>query len=125
MREQTIVAFLTGDATAESLNNEALKSIVHHDARVSSIDVVDMDRPFTLSWADILKLCDAGIDGTMSVNALNAIAFALIATDKFARDGDDLISEVLHDRSAQPARAIALAAASAGRTPRLASHWSR
>jgi hypothetical protein len=60
MREQAIVAFLTGDATGEFLTNEALKSIVHHDAVVSSIHAVDMDRPFTLSRADILKLCDEG-----------------------------------------------------------------
>jgi hypothetical protein len=100
MREATIVAFLKGDVTAEFLNNEALKSIEHHDAVASSIHVIDMDQPFTLSRTDIIKLCNAGIDETLSADALNAIAFSLIATDQFDWDGDDLISEVLHDWSA-------------------------
>jgi hypothetical protein len=99
MREETIATFVTGDLDAEVLNSEALESIAHYDAVRTAIAVTDLDTEFVLSRDHVIRLCDAAIQGKLSGAALNAVAFALIATDHFAWD-DDIIAEVLNDWSA-------------------------
>jgi len=99
MREQTIAAFLTGETDAEVLNSEALQSIAHYDHIRTAIAIIDMDRPFIISRDHVIKLCDAAIEGRLSESALNAVAFALVATDHFEWE-DDTIAEVLYDWSA-------------------------
>lgn len=99
MREETIAAFLVGQMDAAPLNSEALQSIRRHDEVRTAIAITDMHRPFALSRVHVIRLCDAAIEGSIEEDALNAIAFALIATDHFEWE-DDIIAEVLADWSA-------------------------
>jgi len=99
MREETIKGFFVGDVDPELLNAEALQAIVQHDDICSSVAITDMNNSFGITRNSVIRLCDAGMSGKLSASALNAIAFALIASDRFEWN-DDIISEVIFDWSA-------------------------
>ncbi len=46
-----------------------------------------------------MLLCEAVLCGQLPAEELSTIGFALIASDKFIWDGDDLIGDVIHDWS--------------------------
>jgi len=74
----------------------------HVDAagvRLSKHRITDMDEQFTVTPAHLIALVDATIAGELSLEALDAIAFCLVASDRFDWDADvppaDRIPEAL------------------------------
>jgi hypothetical protein len=98
MREDTLRRFFLGETPAAVLSDEVLRSIKHVDEITSEIAVKDMADEFNLTREHLIALCDATIATELDTEALIAIAFALLATDRFAWE-DDVMSEVLYDWS--------------------------
>lgn len=57
-----------------------------------------MDLDFDLTRENLVALCDAAIDSDIDGESVSAIAFAILASDRFIWE-DDVISEVLNDWS--------------------------
>ncbi len=99
MREDTIAKLCVRELDAHTLDAETFAAVEKRDAIVSRIHIRDMEQSFPLKREHILRLCEAGITGTISPSSLTTIAFALLASDRFEWD-DEIISEVLYDWSA-------------------------
>ncbi len=59
-----------------------------------------MDRDFTVTRDHMRQLLTAALAGKLNEAELNAIAFTLIASDRFEFNEDEVVIEVLHDWSA-------------------------
>ena len=101
LREDTLLRYFLGEAPVSRLADEASRSLTHINDLESHIAIEDMEEFFKLTRDNILALCDAGISGHLSAQALNTIAFTLLASDRFELNGDDEpMCEILHDWSA-------------------------
>jgi hypothetical protein len=98
MREDTLRRFFLGETPATVLSDEVLRSITRVDEVTSEIAVKDMPDEFNLTRQHLIALCDATFTTELEAEALIAIAFALLATDRFVWE-DDVMSEVLFDWS--------------------------
>jgi hypothetical protein len=59
-----------------------------------------MSSDYSVCRDDVLLLCSAGLRGELPPDAITAIAFILLASDRFEWDwDDDVIPEVLNDWS--------------------------
>jgi hypothetical protein len=65
----------------------------------STIQIEDMQEQFELHREHIIHLCDAALSKRLPPESLNAVVFALMASDAFWWD-DEVISEVVADCSA-------------------------
>lgn len=99
MREEELRQYFLGRRSASELSEDISGSVVQIDRVHSTVQIVDMREPFSLTRQHLISLCDAFIKGTLSPDALNTVAFALLASDTFEWD-DDVTSEVLSDWSA-------------------------
>jgi hypothetical protein len=95
MRESDLRSFFEGDVDATWLGR-ALED--DHEATTL---INDLDRPALLRSAEILRLCDAHLDGALSTDELQAVAGLILESDNFAWDEDspegELVAEVLWD----------------------------
>ncbi|WP_109484688.1 hypothetical protein [Occallatibacter savannae] len=100
MREEDLKRFFLGELDAERLAAEAACSISRIDEIETSIAIEDMDRDFTVTRDHMRQLLTAALAGKLNEAELNAIAFTLIASDRFEFNEDEVVIEVLHDWSA-------------------------
>jgi uncharacterized membrane protein YheB (UPF0754 family) len=98
MREDLLKRYFTTEAQAADLVEDLRNSVTHLDAIVSKVAIEDMQDSFLVSRQHLIMLCDAFLSAKLIAEAINTIAFALIASDHFEWD-DDTMSEVLHDWS--------------------------
>ena len=99
MREDLLKRYFMMEAQAADLVEDLRNSVTHLNAIVSKVAIEDMQDSFLVSRQHLIMLCDAFLLAKLTAEAINTIAFALIASDHFEWD-DDTTSEVLHDWSA-------------------------
>jgi len=99
MREEQLRQYFLGKVSANELAEDVYGSVVQVDDVISTVQITDMRDSFLLIRPHIVRLCDDFLNRALSPEALNTVAFALMASDTFEWD-DDVISEVLSDWSA-------------------------
>jgi hypothetical protein len=99
MREEELRRFFVGEASVSQLAEDIRGSVIKVDDPTSEIRIADMRGSFSLQRDHMIKLCEAFLDRALTPEALNAVAFALLASDAFEWD-DEVTSEVLSDWSA-------------------------
>ena len=96
MRETELQQFLQGERDALWLK-DAIASL---DDRAL---VADLGSAVHLSCRDLVRLCDAHLDGTVSASGLEALATAILGSDRLVWDetslDGELVAEVLWDWS--------------------------
>jgi hypothetical protein len=101
MREDVLRLYFAGDIPVRTLAEDLRDAVTHLDHIRSTIAIEDMQQDLVVRRNHILMLCDAFFASTLDAEALNTIAFALLASDRFELDGDDEpLLEVVHDWSA-------------------------
>lgn len=99
MREDLLKRYFMTEVQAADLVEDLRNSVTHLNPIVSKVAIEDMQNSFLVSRQHLMMLCDAFLSAKLTSEALNTIAFALIASDHFEWD-DDTMGEVLHDWSA-------------------------
>jgi hypothetical protein len=95
MKESELRSFLEGDVDAAWL-----EQALERDDAPSPL-VTDLDAPVRLTSEELMRLCDAHIEGGLSTDDLQAVAGLILESDNFAWDEDspegELVAEVLWD----------------------------
>jgi hypothetical protein len=95
MKESDLRSFFEGDVDATWLGRA-----LEDDDEATSL-VTDLDSPARLTSTEILRLCDAHLDGALTADELQAVAGLILESDNFAWDEDtpegELVAEVLWD----------------------------
>jgi len=95
MKESELRSFLEGDVDAAWLG----RALEHGDNATSL--VTDLDAPVRLTPEEILKLCDAHLEGALSPDHLQAVAGLILESDNFAWEEEtaegELVAEILWD----------------------------
>jgi hypothetical protein len=99
MREEELRRYFMGEVSVSRLAEDIRGSVVKVDDLRSEIRIVDMQGSFSLQRDHVVRLCEAFLDRALTLEALNTVAFALLASDAFEWD-DEATSEVLSDWSA-------------------------
>src|SRR5262245_36963135 len=101
MDEGTLRDFFLGCADAKALSRDV------PNGRGEESELVEKPRrdisDYEVGIADLLKLCDAVLSGTLSATCLESIGMCLLASDHFVWDGSApegfRVSEVIHEWS--------------------------
>ena len=95
MKESELRSFFQGDVDATWLG----RALERGNAANSL--VTDLKSPVRLTSDEMVRLCDAHIDGRLSSDELQAVAGLILESDNFAWDEDspegELVAEVLWD----------------------------
>ena len=87
MKEETVRRFFEGQASAKDLEADAAGSVESHldeaGVRLSKHRITDMEENFTVTPAHLIQLVDTVLRGELSLEALDATVFCLVASDRF------------------------------------------
>jgi hypothetical protein len=100
MHEQTLRDFMTGDATAAELRRDLEGAIVQRGHDSFEHPIAPMAEPFDLTPEHLVRLCDAILERELPATSLEAIAFCLLASDRFEwqeEPAGEILAETLHD----------------------------
>jgi hypothetical protein len=92
--ERKLRAFLLGTASAKSLAKSIEGSIAHPDTITSVLFVRELNEEFRVTRAMATALCDAVLRGELPAAHLQWIGFALVTSESFVWDEDDLLAMV-------------------------------
>ena len=99
MREDVLARFFNGKATSAELARDLNGS----EERVSDIESVvnieDMQEELVVTREMAVALCDAVLSEELAPSALATIGFALMASEKFMWDGEDVLGDIIADWS--------------------------
>src|SRR4051812_38856197 len=99
MREDLLKRYFMSEVQLADLVEDLRNSVTHLEPMVSKITIEDMQNSFLFSRQHLIMLCDAFLSARLTSEALNTIAFALMASDHFEWN-DEKMSEVISDWSA-------------------------
>jgi hypothetical protein len=99
LNESTLRDFFLGKVTPSVLAEEVANAVEQLDEIRQNIYIRDMESDFLISREMLVSLCDAVLAGQLPAAALEPIAFALMASDRFDWKEDDLLVDVLFDWS--------------------------
>jgi len=97
MKEETLARFFEGRVTAADLANDLRDSETQVSEIRSTVEIKDMQEEFVVTRDMALTLCDAVLREELAPGCLAIVGFALIASDKFSWDGDDVVGDVIAD----------------------------
>jgi hypothetical protein len=97
MREIVLRDFFVGRATSEALTKDVLGSTKKVGPVSFVVEIEDMNSEFTVTREMLASLCDAVLSGQLPPQELSAIGFALVASNCFAWDAEDVVGDVIHD----------------------------
>lgn len=100
MKELTLARFFQGSATAAELAKDLAGAEKQLPEIETSVEIEDMPGDFHVTREMAIALCDAVLCGTLPPEHLATIAFALMASDRFEWDGDDVHGDVIADWAA-------------------------
>ena len=104
MHEEVLRRFFEGVADPSDLARDLHGALVPDGPDVTRHPIVDMVEEFEVQPCHLVKVCDAVLDGSVSVDSLEAIGFCLVASDAFLWDsnspGGERVADVAHDWSA-------------------------
>jgi len=99
MREEVLAAFFAGTASAAELATD----LAGAEERVSDVEslvkIKDMRSELVVTREMAVRLCDAVLRNELPPTALATIGFALLASDHFVWDWDDVLGEIIWDWS--------------------------
>jgi hypothetical protein len=99
MREEVLAAFFGGTASATELATD----LDGAEERVSDVEslvrIKDMREELVVIREMAIRLCDAVLRGELPPSSLATIGFALIASDRFVWDGEDVLADIIADWS--------------------------
>jgi hypothetical protein len=101
LREETLKRFFLGEVAASDLAKDVAGSTKRFDSIASRVDIEDMETEFCVTRSMLSSLVDAVLHGSLPPDALETVGFTLMASDKFAWDGDadDVLANVIADWS--------------------------
>ena len=92
MKEIVVQHFFEGHATVEELSADVAGAFARHvdsaGTVISRLNCIDMSHEFAVLPTHIVKLVDAVLSGDLTLDGLDAICFALEASDSFSWDTD-------------------------------------
>ena len=100
LKEATVRDFLLGGLTAGALAAEARDAVetVSRQSRRVHIEDLPAGETFTITAPMLVRLCDAFQAGTLPAQALETVAFAVVASDRLRWEEDDhLVGRILYD----------------------------
>jgi hypothetical protein len=98
MKEIVLKKYFEGSVPAEELAADVRDARQQVGPRAFVIYIEDMqDEDFRVTNAMAVQLCKDVLRGAIPPALLQPIGFALIASDKFTFDGDEIEGEVIHD----------------------------
>lgn len=100
MDERVLRGFFLGEISGRDLAKDVSGSVVHLSSRLSHVHIRDLDQSFRVTRPMAVSLCDAVLSSELQPALLEPIGFALIASDHFEWEEDDLVGEVFHDWAA-------------------------
>jgi hypothetical protein len=104
MHEATLRDFLLGAVTGDVLREDLVGTVEHLGERMSHHHVASLEGEFEVSADQLVRLCDAVLEGLLQPEQLQSIGFCMIASDYFHWDGDDpdgaRVAETLYDWAA-------------------------
>jgi len=99
MSEDVLAAFFAGTVSAAQLAAD----LAGAEERVSNVESLiktkDMRAELAITPEMAIRLCDAVLGKQLPPSALATIGFALIASDHFVWDGEDVLREIVADWS--------------------------
>jgi len=103
MKELTLRHFFEGEASAADLERDAAGSVERrvdgNGTQFARHRITDMAGDFTLTTQHMVRLVDAAINGQLSSDAVDAVAFCLEASNQFVwdveKDNGDRIADAL------------------------------
>lgn len=99
MREEVLACFFMGTATSSQLANDLNGFEQEISESESVVSIQDMQDEFVVTREMALKVCNAILRDEIEPTKLAAIGFALISSDKFMWNEDDLLGNVISDWS--------------------------
>jgi hypothetical protein len=99
MREEVLAGFFAGTVGAAQHAADLAGAEEGVSDVESLIKIKDMRAELAVTREMAIRLCDAVLGKQLPPSALAAIGFALIASDHFVWDGDDVLGEVIWDWS--------------------------
>jgi hypothetical protein len=100
LKEAILAQFFEGKITGAKLANDLDGSERRISQTESIVKIEDMQEEFFVSREMAIRLCDAILRNELPPESLANIGFALIASDKFSWDFDDVLGEIIFDWSA-------------------------
>jgi len=99
MREEVLAHFFMGTATSSQLANDLNGAEQTISGGEIEVNIQDMQDGFVVTREMAVRVCDAILRDELEPTKLSTIGFALIASDKFMWDGDDVLGDVISDWS--------------------------
>ena len=99
MREIVLRDFFLGRTTALELGRDLLGSTKKVGPISFVIEIEDMEDEFAVTREMLVSLCDTVLSGQLPPQDLSAIGFALLASDSFIWDAENVMGDIIHDWS--------------------------
>jgi hypothetical protein len=99
MREVILRDFFLGRITPPELAADVRGSTKQVGAISFVTEIEDMDDEFSVTRQMLVSLCEAVLSDQLPSHDLSTIGFALVASEKFTWDAEDLAGDVIHDWS--------------------------
>ena len=99
MRERVLREFFENKVTVAELARDVAGSISQKSPKISVVSIEDMGGEFPVTAPMLVRLCDIVLGGELEPEALHSVGFALMASNAFCWDADDVLAEVIADWS--------------------------
>ncbi|QEC68590.1 hypothetical protein FRZ67_15210 [Panacibacter ginsenosidivorans] len=100
MQEQVLLDYLQHKISVDELatNLKEAQQKTSYDTTSVYVDKIENDGEFKVKREHLLRLCNEVIDGRITLEDLNTIAFVILMSEYFTHDHDDEIADrVLFD----------------------------
>lgn len=97
MHEEVLARFFEGRATAAELAEDLDGSEYRLSEIESVVKIADMQREVIVTRAMAIALCDAVLREELQPSSLAIVGFALMTSDRFSWNGEDLLGDVVAD----------------------------
>ena len=88
MKEETLKYYFENEISAKSLNSnvEGSRESTGRDSTQTLVESIESSQEYEVRIKDVIKLCRDTMDGNITTDNLNIIAFALMGSDYFVWD---------------------------------------
>jgi hypothetical protein len=118
MHADMLRRYFEGSLTADALNVDLSTAFERTGVDTFRLRMEDLGSDFAVTSDHLVRLCDAVLEGSLAPEALRAVGFGLVASERFTwnaeTDDGARVSETLHDW-ASPEANFALSIETAGK----------
>jgi hypothetical protein len=100
MKEQVLLDYLKNKVSVELLAADLKGSQIKTGYDTTSVNIEDIkeEGEFNITKEHLIRLCNDALNGNLSFEDLNTIAFAVFASEFFCNDeNDEIVDRVLFD----------------------------